>query len=126
MAFQCCTNQKVKKRRLKKIANEIVLTKEQCACILSNAFFSTFHRNLISLLPSINFDYLLHTGNDSLELKTEKLKMLMNYFTKIASQKSISIILIKSFPSAKYFLKENAYLNFLIFPNVIKIFLHRL
>jgi hypothetical protein len=75
---------------LKKLANEIVLTKEQCACILSNAFFSTFHRNLISLLPSINFDHLLQ-GNDSssVELKTEKLKMLMNYFTRIASEKSI-------------------------------------
>jgi hypothetical protein len=90
MEFQCCTNQNVKKiGDLKKLANEIVLTKEQCACILSNAFFSTFHRNLISLLPSINFDHLLQGNDSSVEMKTEKFKMLMNYFTRIASQKSI-------------------------------------
>eukprot|EP01080_Neovahlkampfia_damariscottae_P009432 gene9432-1638_t len=69
----------------------ISLSREQCACILSNSFFCTFDK--ISepstwtqdQLSSINFDELFDIALSS-KVKVEKIRMIINYFDRISQK----------------------------------------
>jgi hypothetical protein len=67
----------------------ISLTREQCACILSNSFFCTFARDSDistwekSKFCSINFDELFNIPKN-VKQKIAKIEMILNYFKRIS------------------------------------------
>lgn len=72
------------------MSHSVTLSQKQASCLLANAFFCTFpRRNSLksseySTYPDINFSKLFRGTKDVVsEVKTEKLKTLLNYFRRI-------------------------------------------
>lgn len=71
---------------LKQKTREVSFTKRQCACILSNAFFCTFPDERPHNLPYINFINLYTGGKKPYNTKVTKLRMILEYFTRLAKE----------------------------------------
>lgn len=78
----------------------VSLSRVQCACILSNAFFCTFVRasveqcwHLINF-PSINYDDML-SSNPNGQAKMAKLAMLLNYFIRVSRSMPLGRVVLE-------------------------------
>ncbi|ODN03303.1 Poly(ADP-ribose) glycohydrolase, partial [Orchesella cincta] len=76
----------------KNVNHNISLNQKQVACLLANAFFSTFPRRFQfeTELPSINFKELFADNDDEdrrrLIMKAQKIRCLIHYFTRVAAK----------------------------------------
>ncbi|CAL8127204.1 unnamed protein product [Orchesella dallaii] len=82
----------------KNVNHNISLSQRQVACLLANAFFSTFPKRFQfeAELPSINFKDLFadNHGEDErrLIMKAQKIRCLIHYFTRVAADSPQGVI----------------------------------